>query len=64
MFSHYIHSQSHCTQYLTFVVMTTYNHWGVSKIYFQNIMRNVTHTDKFYKLHKIASTAVAGWHTL
>ena len=44
--------------------MTTYNQWCVSKIYFQNIMCNVIRTDKFYKLHKIASTAVAGRHTL
>ena len=44
--------------------MTTYDHRCVSRIYLQNIMCNVTHTDKFYKLHKIASTAVAGWHTL
>ena len=33
--------------YMNFVVMTTYNQRCVSKIYFQNIMRNVTRTDKF-----------------
>ncbi len=38
---------THCTPYLSFVVMTTYNQRCVSKIYFQKIMRNVTRTNKF-----------------
>ena len=42
----YIHNRI-VPPYMTFVVMTTYNHWGVSKIYFQNIMCNVTRIDKF-----------------